>query len=94
MGASRRTLLRQFAGLVALPALPRLAWALDYPNRPVHVLNGFAPGGQNDIFARLLGQWVSQRLGRNITLSARPRDNAELEDFMMQEFFADPRRLN
>ena len=38
--------------------------------------------------------WVSQRLGRNVTLSARPRDNAELEDFIMQEFFADPRRLN
>ena len=38
--------------------------------------------------------WVSQRLGRNVTLSARARDNAELEDFIMQEFFADPRRLN
>jgi hypothetical protein len=38
--------------------------------------------------------WVSQRLGRNITLSARPSDNAELEAFMLQEFFADPRRPN
>jgi hypothetical protein len=38
--------------------------------------------------------WVSQRLGRNVTLSARPRDNAELEDFITQEFFGDPRRLN
>ena len=38
--------------------------------------------------------WVSQRLGRNITLSARPRDNAELEEFMLQEFFGGPRRLN
>ena len=80
MGATRRTLLRQFAGqfaglvagLAGLPVLPRLAWALDYPNRPVHVLNGFAPGGQNDIFARLLGQWVSQRLGQSFVVDSRP----------------------
>jgi tripartite-type tricarboxylate transporter receptor subunit TctC len=74
--ATRRTLLRQFAGqfagLASLQALPRLAWALDYPNRPVHVLNGFAPGGQNDIFARLLGQWVSQRLGQSFVVDSRP----------------------
>jgi tripartite-type tricarboxylate transporter receptor subunit TctC len=69
---TRRTLLRQFAGLVAVPALPRLAWALDYPNRPVHVLNGFAPGGQVDIFARLLGQWLSERLGQSFVVDSRP----------------------
>jgi tripartite-type tricarboxylate transporter receptor subunit TctC len=78
--ATRRTVLRQFAGqfagqlavLASLPALPRLAWALDYPNRPVHVLNGFAPGGQIDIFARLLGQWLSERLGQSFVVDSRP----------------------
>jgi len=38
--------------------------------------------------------WLSQRLGRNVTLSARPADNAELEEFMLQEFFGPPRRIN
>src|ERR1700742_4480287 len=75
-GATRRTLLRQFAGqfagLASLPALSGSPWALDYPTRPVHVLNGFAPGGQIDIFARLLGQWLSERLGQSFMVDSRP----------------------
>ncbi len=76
MGSTRRTLLRRFAGLftglASFSALPRLARALDYPTRPVHVLNGFAPGGQIDIFARLLGQWLSERLGQSFLVDSRP----------------------
>jgi tripartite-type tricarboxylate transporter receptor subunit TctC len=70
--ATRRTLLWQLAGAAVLPAMPRPAFALDYPNRPVHVLNGFAPGGQIDIFARLLGQWLSERLGQSFLVDSRP----------------------
>jgi tripartite-type tricarboxylate transporter receptor subunit TctC len=70
--ATRRTLLWQLAGAAALPALPRSACALDYPNRPVHVLNGFAPGGQIDIFCRLLNQWLSERLGQSFIIDSRP----------------------
>ena len=72
MRATRRTLLRQLAGVAVLPALPRPAFALDYPNRPVHVLNGFAPGGQIDIFCRLLNQWLSERLGQSFVIDSRP----------------------
>ena len=72
MRATRRTLLRQFAAAATLSALPRLAWALDYPTRPVHVLNGFAAGGQVDIFARLLGQRLSEQLGQSFVVDSRP----------------------
>jgi tripartite-type tricarboxylate transporter receptor subunit TctC len=70
--ATRRTLLWQLAGAAVLPALPRAAFAVDYPNRPVHVLNGFAPGGQIDIFCRLLNQWLSERLGQSFVIDSRP----------------------
>ena len=46
MRPTRRRLLRHLAGFGAIPAASRLAWAVDYPNRPIHLLNGFAPGGQ------------------------------------------------
>jgi tripartite-type tricarboxylate transporter receptor subunit TctC len=56
----------------ALPAAPRVALALDYPTRPVHLIVGFAAGGATDIAARLIGQWLSERLGQAFIVDNRP----------------------
>ena len=66
---------RQFlhtASAFALPALSRNAWATSYPSRPVRILVGFAAGGPNDVVARLMGQWLSERLGQPFVVENRP----------------------
>ena len=68
----RRTFLHLAAGAAALPVLPRVASALDYPTRPVHILVGFPPGGGTDLTARLIGQWLSERLGQPFVIENRP----------------------
>ncbi len=60
------------AGAATLPALSRRAAALDYPTRPVHIIVGFPPGGPTDIFARLIGEWLSKRLGQAFVVENRP----------------------
>jgi tripartite-type tricarboxylate transporter receptor subunit TctC len=60
------------AGVAALAALPRGAWAQTYPSRPVRILVGFAAGGTADIMARLMGQWLSERLGQQFVVENRP----------------------
>lgn len=72
MKLPRRSFLHLAAGAAALPALPRVASALDYPTRPVHIVVGFAPGGATDIVARLIGQWLSERLGQSFLVDNRP----------------------
>ena len=72
MKPPRRRFLHLAAGAAALPALPRVASALDYPTRPVRIIVGYAPGGTNDISARLMGQWLSERLGRQFVIENRP----------------------
>ena len=68
----RRNILHLAAGAAALPALSRTAFALDYPVRPVHLIVFFAAGGGNDIIARLMGQWLSERLGQQFVIENRP----------------------
>jgi tripartite-type tricarboxylate transporter receptor subunit TctC len=67
----RRRFLRLAAGAAALPALPRLASALDYPTRPVHVIDGFGSGSTPDVIARLMAQRLSERLGQPFVVDGR-----------------------
>jgi tripartite-type tricarboxylate transporter receptor subunit TctC len=68
----RRQLLHLAAGVAALPALSRAARAQTYPTRPVRVIVGFPPGGSTDITARLIGHWLSERLGQQFIIENRP----------------------
>jgi len=68
----RRKLLRLAAGVAALPVLSRLATAQSYPSRPVRIVASFAAGGGVDITARLIGQWLSDRLGQSFVVENRP----------------------
>jgi tripartite-type tricarboxylate transporter receptor subunit TctC len=72
MKLPRRQFLHVAAGAVALPAVSRFAWAQTYPTRPVRIIVGFAPGGATDIAARLIGQWLSERLGQQFIIENRP----------------------
>jgi tripartite-type tricarboxylate transporter receptor subunit TctC len=72
MTFSRRRLLHLALAVTALPAVPRKARAQTYPNRPVHWIVGFAPGGGNDIVARLMGKWLSERTGQQFIIENRP----------------------
>src|SRR5262245_30063656 len=68
----RRQFLHLAAGAAALPAMPRIGWAQAYPTRPVRIIVGYAPAGSTDIAARLIGQWLSERLGRPVVIENRP----------------------
>src|SRR5689334_12277252 len=72
MHLPRRTFLHLAAGAAALPAASRLALAQAYPARPVHWIVGYTPGGGNDIIARLMGQWLQDRLGQSFIIENRP----------------------
>ena len=72
MTLPRRRLLHLTAGAAALPALSRFAWAQVYPTRHVRIVVGVAAGGPNDVLARLLGQWLSERLGQQFIIENRP----------------------
>jgi tripartite-type tricarboxylate transporter receptor subunit TctC len=78
MKLPRRKFLHLAAGAAALPALPRVASALDYPTRPVHLLVGFAAGGPLDTSARLIGQWLSEHLGQPFVIENRPGAGSNL----------------
>jgi tripartite-type tricarboxylate transporter receptor subunit TctC len=72
MKLPRRNFLHLAAGAAALPALPRIARAQAYPTRPVRIIVGFPAGGGVDIVARLMGQWLSERLGQPFVIDNRP----------------------
>ena len=71
MKLPRRNFLRLAAGSAALTALARIAWAQSYPARPVHIIVGFPAGTSSDITARLIAQWLSERLGQQFIVENR-----------------------
>jgi tripartite-type tricarboxylate transporter receptor subunit TctC len=68
----RRQFLHLAAGAAVLPALSRRVWAQGYPTRPVRLIVGFSPGGPTDILARLMGQFLSEKLGQQFVIENRP----------------------
>ena len=68
----RRQVLHLAAGAAVLPALSRVAWAQTYPTRPVRILVGYSAGSASDIVARLIAQWLSERLGQQFVVENRP----------------------
>jgi tripartite-type tricarboxylate transporter receptor subunit TctC len=84
MKLPRRKFLHLAAGAAALPALSRSASALDYPNHPVKILVGFSAGGAVDVVARLIGDWLSRRLGGQFLVEDRPgaANNIATEDMI------------
>src|SRR5256886_2536559 len=71
MKPSRRRFLHM-SGAAALAAASRTARAQTYPARPVRLIIGYPPGGSADITARLMGQWLSERLGQQFVIESRP----------------------
>jgi hypothetical protein len=78
MQFSRRLFLRLAAGVAALSASSRITQAQAYPSRPVRLIVGLAAGGGQDIVARLMGQWLSDRLGRQFIIENRPGASGNL----------------
>jgi tripartite-type tricarboxylate transporter receptor subunit TctC len=72
MKPRRRQFLHLAAGVAVLPAMSRVARAQTYPTRPVRLIIGYPPGGSADMTARLMGQWLSERLGQTFVIESRP----------------------
>ena len=72
MKLPRRNFLHLVAGAAALPAVSRITWAQAYPTRPVRIIVGFPAGGGVDILARLMGRWLSERLGHQFVIENQP----------------------
>jgi tripartite tricarboxylate transporter family receptor len=78
MKLPRRNFLHLAAGAAALPTTSRFAWAQAYPSRPVRLIVTVGAGGAPDIIARLIGQWLSERLGQPIVVDNRPGGNGNI----------------
>src|SRR5262245_36428842 len=72
MKLPRRQFLHLVASAAAVPAVSRFAWAQTFPSRPVRVIVPFGSAGATDIVARLIGQWLSERLGQQFVIENRP----------------------
>jgi tripartite-type tricarboxylate transporter receptor subunit TctC len=78
MKLRRREFLHLAAGAAVLPAVSHIARAQAWPTRPVRIMVGVAPGGSNDILARLMGQWLSERLGQPFIIENRPGGSSNI----------------
>jgi tripartite-type tricarboxylate transporter receptor subunit TctC len=72
MKLPRRKFLHLAAGAAVMPAVSRVAKAQAYPAKPVRIVAGFPPGGSTDLYARLIGQWLSERIGQQFFVENRP----------------------
>jgi tripartite-type tricarboxylate transporter receptor subunit TctC len=93
MRLPRRAFLRLAAGAAALPALSRTAWPQTYPSRLVRLVVGFPPGSTNDILARLIGQWLAERLGQPFVIENRPGAGSNIATEMVARSPADGHTL-
>jgi tripartite-type tricarboxylate transporter receptor subunit TctC len=89
MKLPRRQFLHLAASAAALPAVSRFAWAQAYPTRPVRIIVGFPAGGGSDIIARLLGQWMTERLGQPFIIENRPGAGTNIATEAVVRAFAD-----
>ena len=87
MTLQRRRFLHLTAAVAALSVVSRIARAQIYPTRPVRIVVGFAAGGGSDILARLMGQWLSERLGQPFVIENRPGAGSNIAT---QEFVRAP----
>jgi tripartite-type tricarboxylate transporter receptor subunit TctC len=83
MNRRRRRFLRLAATAAAFSVVSRGAWAQAYPTRPVRLIIGFPPGGTTDLVARLIGQWLSDRLGQQFIVENRPGAGTRLANEMV-----------
>ena len=72
-----------------MPILPRSAAAQSYPGRPLRLVVGLAPGGATDIIARLIGEWLSARIGQSVVIENRPGAAGRVADEMVMRSQAD-----
>src|SRR5262249_14169812 len=91
MNRPRGQFLGTAGAAAAWPGLSQLAWAQAYPSRPVRLIVGFAAGGPGDILSRLIGQWLSERLGRPFVIENRAGGNGNVAAEAVVR--APPRRL-
>src|SRR6185437_1888845 len=89
MRLSRRAFFRQAAGIAALPLVSELAYAQIYPSRPIRIVVGYAPGGATDILARLIGYWLSKRLGQPVIVENHPGAGSAIAAEMVMRSRAD-----
>ena len=85
----RRAFMHLAAGAAALPAVPGVAWAQAYPSRPVRIVVGFPAGGATDIMARLMGEWLTQRLGQQFIVENKPGASGNIGTEMVARAPAD-----
>jgi tripartite-type tricarboxylate transporter receptor subunit TctC len=93
MKFARRALMQFAVGAAALPVVPRISRAQAYPSRPVRIVVGFPAGGATDIMARLMGEWLTQRLGQQFIIENKPGVSGNIGTDMVAKSPADGHTL-